>query len=178
MLKYADKMNLTIRKTDKTDAKLLAVLGAVTFYEAYFETDEPHDIANYITETYDLAQIESEIEDTNSHFFIAEVNGSAVGFAKLRENSKPECLKDEHTIELHRIYIVERFWRKGIGRKLVDKCLQTAKQKGYKSLWLGTWDANTKAQEFYKKLNFTEAGEYQYYYGEHFTTNLVFKKNL
>lgn len=171
-------MNFEIRKADEKDAKLLAVLGAVTFYEAYFETDEPHDIADYITETYNLPQIESEIKDKNSHFFIAEVGGSAIGFAKLRENSKPDCLKDENTVELHRIYIVERFWRKGIGRKLVEKCLQIAKQKGYESLWLGTWEENIKAQKFYKKLNFVEAGKYRFYYGEHLTTNLVFKLEI
>lgn len=171
-------MNLKIRKADERDAKLLAALGAVTFYEAYFETDDPHDIADYIAKTYSLDRIKSEIKDKNSTFYIAEVEGKAVGFAKLRENSKPDCLKDENTIELHRIYLVERFWRKGIGRKLINKCIIVAKQKGYESLWLGTWEANLKAQKFYKNLNFTEAGEHQYYYGDYLATNLVFKIDL
>lgn len=168
-------MNLKIRKADPKDTKLLAVLGAVTFYEAYFETDDSCDIADYITETYSVEQIQSEIEDKNSHFFIAEIDEKAVGFAKLRENSKPDCLKDENTIELHRIYLVERVWRKGIGRELINECVRLAKQKGYESLWLGTWEANVKAQKFYKKLNFVKAGEYQYFYGEYLTTNLVLK---
>lgn len=170
-------MNLTIRKATLGDTSLLAILGAVTFYEAYFETDEQKDIADYIAETYSITQTKSELEDKNSTFFIAELDGKAVGFAKIREDSIPECLEGENTIELHRIYLIERVWRKGIGRALIEKCLSEAKQKGFDLMWLGTWEANVKAQKFYEKLGFMRVGEYQYYYADKLTTNLVLKKD-
>ncbi len=169
-------MNLAIRKANLDDVNLISVLAGVTFYEAYFETDEQKDIADYIVENYSVEQIKSELIDENSIFFIAELDGKAIGFAKLRENSIPECLEGENTIELHRIYLVERVWRNGIGRTLVEKCLYESKKKGFDSMWLGTWNVNVKAQNFYKGLGFSHAGEYQYYYADKLTTNLVFKK--
>ncbi len=169
-------MNLSIRKANLDDAKLISVLGAVTFYEAYFETDEQKDIADYIAENYSIEKIISELKDENTTFFIPELAGKAVGFAKLRENSIPECLKGENTIELHRIYLLERVWRKGIGKILIEKCLDEAKQKGFDSMWLGTWEANKRARKFYESLGFEYVGEYQYYYADILTTNLVLKK--
>lgn len=171
-------MNLNIRKAEISDANLLSVIASVTFYEAYFDTDEPDSIARYIVETYNSDQIKSELEDNNSTFFIPELESKAVGFAKLRENSIPECLQGENTIELQRIYLVERVWRKGFGRILMEKCLETAKQKGFESLWLGTWEENVKARKFYEKLGFAKVGEYQYFYGDYLATNFVLKKDL
>ena len=171
-------MDINIRKADKKDAKLISALGVTTFYEAYFETDEPADIASYIAKTYNPKQIKSELADEASTFFITEIDGKAVGFAKLRENSVPECLEGENTIELHRIYLVERVWRKGIGRMLIEKCLEEARVNGYDSLWLGTWEQNIRAQRFYENLGFTKAGEYQYLYEDLPATNFVYKKDL
>jgi diamine N-acetyltransferase len=169
---------LNIRQANFEDANLLVVLASVTFYEAYFETDDQKDIANYIVRKYSLEQIETELADKNSTFFIVEINGKAVGFAKLRENSKPECLKDENSIELHRIYLIERVWRKGIGRDLIEKCLSEAKRNGYESMWLGTWEENVKAQKFYAKLGFTKVGEFQYDYESKIATNFILVKKV
>jgi diamine N-acetyltransferase len=171
-------MDINIRKADKKDAKLISALGVTTFYEAYFETDEPAHIAAYIARTYDPEQIENELNDKNSTFFIAEIEGKAVGFAKLRENSVPDCLAGDNTIELHRIYLVERVWRKGFGRKLIERCLSEAKTKGCDSLWLGTWEENVRAQKFYEQLGFTHVGEYKYLYEGLPATNFVYKIDL
>ena len=168
-------MNLTIRQADSSDAELISVLAITTFYEAYLETDDPHELASYSFKTYNVEQIQSELEDENSAFYFAEIAGKPFGFAKLRENSRPECLKDENTCELHRIYILERVWRKGVGRSLIDHCLSVARQKGYESMWLGTWEENIRSHKFYKKLGFKKVGDYTFEYESEMITNFVYR---
>ena len=172
------EMNLSIRQADISDRNIICALGVTTFYEAYFEQDEANDLANYVLENFSPAQIEAELNNTDSTFFIAESNGKAVGYAKLRENSTVDCLKNENAVELHRIYILERAKGKRVGGKLLNRCFETARAKGYETIWLGVWEQNSAAQSFYERLGFVKVGEVQFPYGETVGTNFVLKLEL
>ncbi len=171
-------MNLSIRHADISDTNIICALGVTTFYEAYFEQDESSDLANYVLESFSPAQIKNELNNTNSTFFIAELNGKAVGYAKLRENSAVDCLKNENAVELHRIYILERAKGKGVGGKLLNQCFEAARAKGYEAIWLGVWEQNSAALGFYEKLGFVKVGELQFPYGKAVGTNYVLKIEL
>lgn len=171
-------MNLSIRQANVSDVKIICALGVTTFYEAYFQQDDSGDLANYVLESFSQAQIEAEIIDTDSTFFIAELNGKAVGYAKLRENSTADCLKSENAVELHRIYILERAKGRGVGRELMNRCFEAARAKGYETLWLGVWEQNSAALKFYEKTGFVKVGELQFPYGKAVGTNYVLKIEL
>jgi ribosomal protein S18 acetylase RimI-like enzyme len=171
-------MNLSIRQADISDVKIICALGVTTFYEAYYEQDDSGDLANYVLESFSQAQIEAEINDADSTFFIAELNGKAVGYAKLRENSTADYMDNENAVELHRIYILERAKGKGVGRELLNRCIETARAKGYETLWLGVWEQNSSALNFYEKTGFAKVGELQFPYGKAVGTNYVMKIDL
>ena len=171
-------MNLSILQANISDKNIICALGVTTFYEAYFEQDDSHDLANYALESFGQARIEAELNDANSTFFIAELNGSAVGYAKLRENSEVDCLKNENAVELQRIYILERAQRKGVGARLLNRCLEAARAKGYETLWLGVWERNSAALRFYEKTGFVKVGEVRFPYGGTVGTNCVLKIEL
>lgn len=171
-------MNLSIRQADISDLKIICALGVTTFYEAYFEQDEPHDLADYVTENFSLAQIESELNDRDSTFFIAQADSRAVGYAKLRENSLVDCLKDEKAIELQRIYILEKAKGKGVGEALMRRCFDAARLKNYTKIWLSVWERNFAAQKFYERFGFVKVGEHRFPYGNAIGTNFVMKSDL
>lgn len=166
---------IRIRQAVSDDAKLISVLAAVTFYEAYFEQDEAGDLAKYICESFEFAKISSELADADSSFFIIYLNEKAVGYSKMRVNSKIDCITDANSIELQRIYIIERVYGKNIGETLLNHCLKTAKEKGFSTLWLGVWEENKRAQRFYQKHGFTRVGSLQFPYGDTVGTNFVLK---
>jgi len=171
-------MNLSIRQAQISDANIICALGVTTFYEAYFEQDESGDLANYVLESFNPAQIATELNDANSTFFIAESNGKAVGYAKLRENLPVDCLKNENAVELHRIYILERAKGKGVGNELMNRCFKAARAKGYETIWLGVWERNAAALRFYEKTGFVKVGELEFPYGNAVGTNYVMKIKL
>ena len=171
-------MNLSIRRADVSDKNIICALGVTTFYEAYFEQDDSHDLANYVIESFGRARIEAELNDADLTFFIAELSGKAVGYAKLRENSAVDCLKNENVVELQRIYLLERAKRKGVGAALLNRCLAAARAKGYETLWLGVWERNSEALGFYEKAGFVKVGEVRFPYGETVGTNFVLKIEL
>ena len=171
-------MNLSIRQAGKSDLKIICALGVTTFYEAYFAQDDSNDLADYILKSFSLEQIESEVADENSTFFIAEADECAVGYAKLRENSPADCLKGENTIEIQRIYILEKMKGKSVGDALMQRCFKSAREKKYESIWLGVWERNLRAQKFYAKYGFKKRGELHFPYGESVGINYVLQLTL
>ena len=169
---------IEIQTAAANHAKLISVLGTVTFYEAYFEQDNPNDLAGYIHEAFELDKIRDEIEDKSSIFFVIYLDKQAVGYAKLREDSEAYCIKNETAVELQRIYIVERVFGRGIGEILLNYCLETARRRGFKTLWLGVWEENKRAQRFYEKHGFKRVGELHFPYGENVGINFVMEKVL
>lgn len=171
-------MKLKIRRANISDTNLIAALGATTFYEAYFEQDDPVFLGDYITESFNPGQIRKELESPASAFFIAERGGKAVGYAKLRDEMPEPCVKHKPSVELQRIYLLQAVWGKGIGEMVLQKCLEEARTKGCKSVWLSVWEQNLRAQKFYEKQGFERVGELNFLFGENVETNLVMEKLL
>lgn len=171
-------MNIEIRQASAEDADLIAVLGTTAFYEAYFEQDTPHDLADYITKSFAPEKIRAEIEHPDAMFFIIFRNEKAVGYAKLRNEERHESIKNENAVELQRIYILERVFSTGIGEKLLNHCIETARIKGFETIWLGVWEENRRAQKFYAKHGFKRAGTLTFPYGESVGINFVLEKTL
>ena len=138
-------MALEIRQATISDVQIISVLGITTCYEAYFELDPSNDLAEYCGNFFGLQQITTEFEDANSTFLLAESDGKAVGYAKLREGKKIECLRDKNAMEVQRIYLLEKMKGKSIGKALMEKCQAIGREKGYETLWLGVWDKNIAA---------------------------------
>ena len=172
------KQEVKIRDAGVKDANLLAALGGTTNYETYFETDEPEDLAKYIADFFNPQAMKIELEDQNNSFYIAEINGKAVGYAKLRTGQPAECVKSENALELHRIYVLEKMTQHGVGKILLRKCLAEAKSRGFDALWLAVFELNARAFEFYQRQGFEPAGETGFYYGEKRFKCFVMKKDL
>ena len=169
---------LEIRRASPSDAALVSVLGAVTFFEAYFEQDDGGDLANYIQESFEINKIREEIENQNATFFIIFRDGHPVGYAKLRTDSEFEGIKNETAVELQRIYVVERVFGRGVGERLLEYCLEFAGSKGFETLWLGVWEENRRAQRFYEKHGFKRIGTLTFPYGDSVGINFVLEKSL
>lgn len=170
--------NCEIRHAGIPDAKVLAMLGVVTFYEAYFEQDSAGDLANYVVETFDADKIAAELADPAVTYLIAYRGEKAVGYAKLIRDAREEGVSGVRPIELKRIYTVERVWGTGVGLALLDHCRSLAKSEGFDTLWLGVWQENQRGQSFYRKHGFRKVGTITFPYGDSVGINDVLEKHL
>ena len=169
---------IIIRRANADDARLISTLATVTFFEAYFEQDDPPDLANYLAETFSEDVIASELADPDTYFFIVHRGGPAVGYAKLRDKDPHSSVPSPNAIELQRIYLVERVWRTGIGEQLLSHCIEFARSKGKNVLWLGVWEENPRAIRFYRKHGFTRVGTLEFPYGSTVGINAVMQLEL
>lgn len=149
---------LTIRRATGQDVTLLADLGARTFYEAFAHDNKPEDIERYIAGAFNPEQMALELADPGSTFIVAQLNGEAIGYAKLRAGSPPACVDGPRPIELERIYVAQNAHGRGVGAALMRTCLDTARQTDYGAVWLGVWERNARARAFYRKWGFHNVG--------------------
>ena len=164
---------VSIRKATEVDVPLLSVLATVTFYEAYFEQDDPHDLSNYLTENFSQEEIAKALDSPDSTFLIAFRGEQAVGYARLRDGDPHESVANKNAVELQRIYLVERVWGKGVGEILLEHCIAEAKRMGREVMWLGGWEENRRGLSFYAKHGFTRVGMLTFPYADSVGINAV-----
>jgi ribosomal protein S18 acetylase RimI-like enzyme len=96
---------------------------------------------------YSDAALHQQMKDGH-HFFLAELEGKAVGYASFSRT------ENWTTYKLHKLYVDITLQRRGIGAILLDKITQVIKSDHGKFLQLQVNRNNLSALQFYKKHDF------------------------
>ena len=95
--------NLKIIKATETDLKLLLNIGRQTFFEKFTENNSKENLSKYAAEAYTFEKIASEVNNPNSHFYLATLNNQTVGYLKINFGDAQTELQDPQALELERI---------------------------------------------------------------------------
>ena len=74
-----------------------------------------------------------------------------------------------------RIYVLSSFHGKKVGQLLYDHALQIAREKNVQFVWLGVWEENPRAIQFYKKNGFIEFDKHIFKLGDDLQTDIMMK---
>ena len=170
--------NITIRTASIKDARLLADLGAITFHDTFMSSNTEKDMELYLEKNFSAGQLERELKEEGTTFIIAELNGEAVGYAKMRTQEEPEGLNESNQIEIERIYSRKEYFGKAVGKTLMEACLSFARSGGHKVAWLGVWEHNPRAIAFYVKCGFEKFGTHPFVLGTDLQTDILMKKEI
>ena len=171
---------ISIRPATIDDAKELTDLAYTTFWDAFAHHPKNalDDLNHYMRQAFSLEQISAELEDDQSIFLIAEIDGEPAGYAKIIIDAIEEGITAMRPIELNRLYSHQQFLGKGIGQALMDACFDRAREDGHDVMWLGVWEFNPRAQRFYEKNGFRVVGSHVFQLGEDPQTDLLMQKEL
>ncbi len=172
------KPEVEIRCANSSDAELLADLGARTFSEAFAAENTPENMSVYLGQAFTHARLAAELADPKATFLLASVGGEAAGYAKLYKGESPASVTGESPMELARIYVLQKWLGSGVGRALMQRCVDEARGSGARVLWLGVWQRNLRAQAFYRKWGFTTVGEQVFHLGSDAQTDWVMQLAL
>ncbi|HEX8638190.1 MAG TPA: GNAT family N-acetyltransferase [Pyrinomonadaceae bacterium] len=173
-------MNLKIRRAQAEDTATLARIGWQSFNEAFADhpQNHPDDMRVYMNEAFAPTAIEADLLDETTVYFIAELDDEAAGYAKLKIDSREDCIAGERPLELCRLYALDRFIGKGIGKALMEKSFELAKEIGADVFWLGVWEYNHRAQKFYAKFGFEKCGEHVFQLGNDPQIDWILQRKL
>ncbi len=170
---------INIIQADVSHAPLLTSISLQSFREAFEKDNNPDDFKAYVDEAFREEQILKDLKEPGSIFYIAYCNGEVVGYARLRASTEVnDKFPGKKLIELHRLYSLGKYIGRGIGKALMNHCLQEAKHKGFDVIWLGVWEHNDHALGFYKSFGFEKFGSHVFMVGNDPQTDYLLKKNL
>jgi putative acetyltransferase len=136
--------NLIIRKIIKEDNQAVAQLIRAVFDELNIPK---------VGTAYEDPYLDFMFEEYNkpkSVYYVVENNGKIVGcagIAPLENEAQVIC-------ELQKMYFLPETRGLGIGSKMMDKCLESAKKFGFENCYIETMPFMHAAQKLYKKSGF------------------------
>jgi GNAT superfamily N-acetyltransferase len=133
---------MTIRDAERRDSPALARLLGQLGYPAGED-----DVIRR------LERIEASPAD---RLFVAELDGSVVGFAGIHVS--PSLEHDRDAAKVSAIVVDEAHRRRGVGRALLDAVEAEARRRGCALVFLTTADRRADAHEFYRRLGWEETG--------------------
>jgi ribosomal protein S18 acetylase RimI-like enzyme len=169
---------ICIKLVTINDIGQLQKISRQTFYETFSEGNTEENIAKYLEEGFSVTKLTSELSNNDAQFYFATLEDNTIGYLKLNFGQAQTELQDDKALEIERIYVLKEFHGKGVGQLLYDKAIQIAKQKSADYVWLGVWEENPRAINFYKKNGFVEFDKHVFKLGNDNQTDIMMKLKL
>ncbi len=167
-----------IKSVTLKEIEQLQKIGKQTFFETFSAGNSEENMVKYLEEGFSIERLSAELNDKNSEFYFAVFENNIIGYLKLNFGQSQTELKDDKTIEIERIYVLKDYHGKKVGQILYEKALQIAHQKNAESVWLGVWEENPRAINFYKKNGFVEFDKHIFKLGVDEQTDIMMKLQL
>ena len=160
------------------DLDQLQKIGRQTFYETFSPGNTKDNMNKYLEEGFSTKKLAAELADNNVAFYFAILDSKVTGYLKLNFGQSQTELKDNKALEIERIYVLKEYYGKNVGQLLYDKALKIARQINANYLWLGVWEENPGAINFYKKNGFVEFDKHIFKLGDDKQTDILMKLKI
>lgn len=167
-----------IKRVELSEIQQLQKIGRETFYETFSGDNSEENIKEYLNEKFSIEKLTIELSNPDSEFYFAYINDKILGYLKVNFAEAQTELKDKNSLEIERIYVLKEFHGLKIGQFLYHKALQIAKDTSLNYIWLGVWEENLRALNFYKKNGFVEFDKHIFKLGDEEQTDLLMRLTL
>ncbi|MEW9675131.1 GNAT family N-acetyltransferase [Lentibacillus sp. L22] len=171
-------MSVVINECTVEDVKTLQEISYNTFHETFSNMNSEENMKAYLENAFNTKKLEEEISNPASTFYFLYCNGELAGYLKINVDEAQTEDMGEEALEIERIYISEEFQKNGLGKCLLKKGLEVAKDQNKRKIWLGVWEYNTGAIRFYQRMGFVKTGSHSFYMGDEQQTDFIMVKTM
>ncbi len=126
--------------------------------QAYSESFWHHwindGLKSYLDREFSLQRLEKDLEDEDIEYYVITSANIACGFIKINHFSNLPNLPKSEGCEIEKIYVLNNYKGRGIGKFAITETSEIAKARGKTTLFLCVIDSNSSAISFYSKLGF------------------------
>lgn len=144
---------IIIEKATTEDIKTIQAIAKETWPVTFGEILSESQIDYMLEMMYSTEAIMRQMTAQNHVFFLAIESSKPVGYLSVEAN-----YKGQSKTKIHKIYILPSAQGKGIGKLLIEKATQVAKER--QNLWLSlNVNRNNVAVKFYETVGFATVGQ-------------------
>ncbi len=169
--------SIVIKTAKEDQSALIANLSWQTFFDTYHQQNSKEDMEIILKQHFCKEAVQKELDDPSNIFLLAYLGRQVVGYAKLSDSKSPKNIK-ENTIEIARIYSVKEKIGSGVGKALIKQCIAIAEERKKEMIWLGVWEQNQRAIQFYRRFGFEKFGEQSFMLGNDKQNDWLMKKSF
>ena len=171
-------MRLRLKPCTVSEVDTLADISRKTFVTSFESQNNPDDFKVYVDAAFDRNKLLQEIANPHTFFHFVYQDAELVGYFKVNVEDAQTDIKTSDCVELERIYISEEYQGMGIGKWVLQEVKALAKKMRKEFLWLGVWEDNPKAIEFYERHGFSKFGTHPYFIGSDEQTDWLMRYDL
>ena len=150
-----------------------------SFIDAFEKASEPESFKLYVETAFLPDVLRGELLDEKiAIYFIKTRDGDTAGYVKLRWDRSEEFFTNEKALELQRIYLLEKYWGKGLGKILLDYCEKYGLEHDFTWIWLVVWSENYGAIRFYEREGWAKFAFKDFQFGNEIHHDPVLRKYL
>ena len=164
---------IEIKLVKPEDVLELQKISIQTFLETFGAVNSALDMKQYLDKAMNVAQLERELKEKASQFYFALQNQEVIGYLKINIGVAQTEPIDKNAFEIERIYVVKNHLGKHVGKLLFDFAIDLAKKLNKNKVWLGVWEKNERAINFYQKNGFITFDSHLFKLGSDIQTDLL-----
>jgi diamine N-acetyltransferase len=144
---------LSVRTASADDNEVIGQLGRTTFAETFGDLFITHhrDLKRYLDATFAPTKIAASIAKRSNRFWVMDWDGTPIGYAKLKLESRHPAVDGQSTAQLQKIYVLHDYLNCRAGKGLHDALLRSAREEHRDILWLMALEGNRRASDFYRR---------------------------
>jgi GNAT superfamily N-acetyltransferase len=173
-------MKAPIRRATPGDERTLSLIGAATFLETYAGVLDMADISAHCVVKHAPSFYGELLADPVWRLWLAEaeIGQAPVGFVTLGPplDSGPKAGSSD--IEIHRLYVLDRFHRQKLGANLLQTVTAAAQELGKGRLIVGVNALNKTGLSFYETSGFKRLGTRKFTIGATMHDDVVLARPL
>ena len=169
---------IIVKEATAADAALIADLSRQTFYDSFAADNTKADMDKFLNETFTREKLMEEVGAPGNTFLLAYDGDEAVAYVRLRDATDTKLLIYGTALEIARIYAMQTSIGKGVGSALMQRCIDIARQRNAKVIWLGVWEKNPRAIAFYTKWGFEKFSDQDFVLGDDLQKDWLLMKKV
>jgi ribosomal protein S18 acetylase RimI-like enzyme len=171
--------SVNIRRVSISELETLLQLSVETFTKGFgppVNTEE--NFKKYMDRSFTKEKLKEELNTPGSEFYFAILENKNIGYFKINSGQTQTELKNENSLEIERIYVLQEYQGRKIGELMLDHAINIAREKNKDFIWLGVWEHNEGAIRLYERKGFEIFDKHSFMLGDDKQTDVMMKLKL
>jgi ribosomal protein S18 acetylase RimI-like enzyme len=145
---------ISIRQADEKDVSLLYSVCRQSYIQSFTDHWVEGGLTWYLEKVYGMDVLERDLKNPDINYFISYYDDVPAGFMKVKLNSPLSLHVSGNHLEIEKLYFLEKYKRKGLGKRMITSVRELADKLGTDLIWLAVIDKNASAITFYENNGF------------------------